>query len=473
MNTPMPVTPLSAEFQHACLGDSRLVARLCLIANTLSARPEASLPEVHENDSQLEATYRFFSNSKVSAEDVLAAHTLSTVRRAAARETVLVVHDTTSFTFGGHRCGLGRVGTGAPEGFYAHYSLCVGLDGCPLGTVGLQAWRRTQPPKGRRRQQESQYDPDRESLRWNEGVHETDEVLKGHAEAIHVMDREGDCMELFADMLEHERRFIVRVAHDRRLVVNRRARTVPKLYQALATAPNIVEREVRCVAHKRVGKGATKARTTSWPSLRRAHLSIRAQTHDISPGNGAHAHIPDLLRLNFVEVVELSPPEGMEPVQWRLVTTEPIETVDQVLQVVDSYRLRWLIEEFNKALKTGCNFEALQLETGEALIRALVVYTAVAWQLLLLRWMDRKAPLQPAGEVLSPSQMKTLIALNRQKNKPLPEAPSVHDVLIAIAQLGGHLPHNGAPGWLVIRRGFDKLRLIELGWTLRTQLDTG
>ena len=47
-------------------------------------------------------------------------------------------------------------------------------------------------------------------------------------------------------------------------------------------------------------------------------------------------------------------------------------------------------------------------------------------------------------------------ALNRGRLK-LPKDPNAHDVLMAIGQLGGLIKHNGAPGWLVLRRGLTKL----------------
>lgn len=142
-----------------------------------------------------------------------------------------------------------------------------------------------------------------------------------------------------------------------------------------------------------------------------------------------------------------------------------IETIEQVVAVVDAYRSRWQIEEFFKALKTGCQYEKLQLESGDALIKALAIYTAVAWRMLLTRWLDRNEPDAPAARVLTPAQLSVLIAYCKIKvKKPLLENPTVHDVLSAIAQLGGHIKNNGPPGWLVIGRGFDQLLTMEIGY---------
>ena len=65
------------------------------------------------------------------------------------------------------------------------------------------------------------------------------------------------------------------------------------------------------------------------------------------------------LTLNFVEVREPNPPESEEAIVWRLVMTEPIDTAQEIAVVIDAYRQRWLIEEFFKALKTGCRYQQL------------------------------------------------------------------------------------------------------------------
>jgi len=467
---------LAAEFSDVSLGDERLNARVRKIAAVLSSARDRSLPEAHGRDaSQLEGTYRFLSNPSVTAEEILSAHLRKTTQRAMEAGAVLMVHDSTTFAFGGRsRRGLGTLGSSDCLGFYAHISLCISEDGEPLGGARLYAWRREKKPhRGKRPQQESQYDPNRESLRWNEAVHDTGDVFRGVASVVHVMDREGDCLELISDMIEHDHRFVVRLSHDRRMDADRLRRDVPKLFATLSSAPVVLEREVRLVS--KPGKEPVQAlqrKKLVWGKTRAAALVIRAQSLTISPGNGAHAHIPDSLTLNFVDVSEPDAPEGVEPVKWRLVTTDPIDTPDAVARVVDIYRRRWLIEEYFKAIKTGCGYEQLQLENGESLIRALVLYMTVAWRMLRMRWYDRNRPDQPAEKVLTLVQVEALKAVCKRKGKPLPEQLTVHEALTAIAAMGGHLRQNGPPGWLTLARGFEKLLYIEIGWCAREPTNT-
>jgi hypothetical protein len=170
------------------------------------------------------------------------------------------------------------------------------------------------------------------------------------------------------------------------------------------------------------------------------------------------------MELNFVEVVERNPPDGQQPVLWRLVTSEPIGTPAEVAAVIDLYRMRWTIEEYFKALKTGCNYEKLQLDNGRALVMALAIYSVVAWRLLVVRWMERTQPDGPGEALVTPVQLSLLAHHMAKIRRPWTSPPTCQQVLLAIAAMGGHLRNNGAPGWLVLSRGFHDLLLMEVGW---------
>ena len=182
--------------------------------------------------------------------------------------------------------------------------------------------------------------------------------------------------------------------------------------------------------------------------------------------NGGSVHLPSSLKLNFVEVRELDPPEGEEPVLWRLVTTEPVDTEDEVAAVVDAYRMRWLIEEFFKAIKTGCRYQEHQLESSKTLLVLLAIETVVAWRMLLIRWLARNIPGEPAKNILNPTQLVILKRIVEKKKRTASEVITAEYVLYEIAELGGHIKNNGPPGWLVLRRGFEKLFALEQGWNL-------
>src|SRR5439155_25812657 len=145
------------------------------------------------------------------------------------------------------------------------------------------------------------------------------------------------------------------------------------------------------------------------------------------------------------------------------VTREPIRTAEQILRVVDYYRCRWPIEEFNKALKTGCRVEARQLVAVTALINAVALLAPIAWSILHLRTLANSVNPPPASTVLAPTQIAVLKAHPKTQNRfDDANPPTARDVLYAVAALGGHLKRNGAPGWLTLYRGYKTLTELVL-----------
>jgi hypothetical protein len=226
-----------------------------------------------------------------------------------------------------------------------------------------------------------------------------------------------------------------------------------------------LEREVALSARGHYpSKGSNQSSVFPARGRRMARLQIRAGRRELFINHNVPAHFPQSLLLNSLEIREVDPPESEPPILWRLATTESIDTPAQVASVVDAYRQRWLIEEFFKALKTGCRYQQLQLQTGRALLVALAIETAIAWRMLLLRWIANPDFEQPATNILPEEQLKLLIALSEAESKqPLHKEPNVNEAIVEIARLGGHIKNNGPPGWLVLRRGLDKLLLIHRG----------
>ena len=462
------VTPVSAEFAGVDLGDRRLTRRLMRMAEAAERSPVASLPERAGASAALEGTYRFFANDRVTPEALFDAHVRATVRRAMVEPQVLVIHDSTEFRFGGEnpRDGMGWINSDNTQGFLAHFSICVARTGRPLGTLALHAWVRQGARVGRRKTTLDRRDPDRESHRWQEPALQTGELLHGKTKVVHVMDREGDQFELLSLLVEHDQCFVVRLAHDRRLEPGRGRSGNPKLFESISGCPFIFTREVEIGARAKP-KGSNKLDVFPSRKTRIARLEVRAGIRRIFTVHSAPAHVPAFLDLNVVEVREVDPPKDEAPITWRLVTTEPVSTEQEVAAIVDSYRQRWLIEEFFKALKTGCHYQQLQLESGRALLIALSIEAAVSWRLLSLRWAAQHRPNADATSVLPADHLRLLAALSAaETGQPATIQLSVRTALFEIARLGGHIKNNGAPDWLVLRRGLDALVAIHRGWVL-------
>ena len=445
------------EFAGADFGDKRLSKRLLKLVERLVVDPCASFPEALGNDSALEATYRFFRNESVSPQRILAPHVAATLARLRTESRVVVAHDTTEFSYGSEREGLGRIND-AGHGFFAHAALAVSADGArrPLGIVGLQTFARTGPPKRDKHTEKTPLEQ-RESFRWLSLAVEVGELLTDVTTPIHVMDSEADAYELFAGLIEREQRFIVRLKHDRQIMDE--AGEIAPLSRTLPYLQGRCVREVALSArssphHEKRGRKRNASRTS-----RIATLAFSATTVSLVAPEHLGPDKPDI-ELNVVYVEEVDAPEGAEPVRWVLVTTEPIATHADIEWIADAYRARWPIEELFKALKTGCALEKRQLESLPALLNALAVFVPIAFQMLALRTAARFEPERPASTLLRPTQ---LLVLQRHRDIRLPPSASARLAMLAIAQLGGHIKNNGEPGWIVLGRGYQKLLDLEEG----------
>jgi len=389
----------------------------------------------------------------VSPQRILAPHIAATVRRCIEAHEVVVAHDTTKVSYSSPRQGLGRINDKG-QGFFAHVALAIRADGSrePLGVLGVQTHTRQDPPR-QEHHTERFAEQDRESFRWKRMVQEIAPLVGDQAQLVHVMDSEADAFELLARLVEQRNRFVIRLKYDRIVHDEEGQRT--HLHTKLGTLQGQCTRDVQLSARAAPtsGRKRNQARST-----RPATLVLSATPVILARSDGAKG--PKRLTVNVVHVREVSPPPDTEPVDWKLLTTEPIARVADLERIVDFYRARWLIEEFFKALKTGCALEKRQLESLSGLLNAMAVFVPIAFELLRMRAVARLRPDTPASTIFRPLQLQIL---ERHPKLRLPPHATVRATMLAVAQLGGHIKNNGDPGWLVLGRGYEKLLVMEEG----------
>lgn len=469
----------ASEVAGAELGDQRLNKRLGKIVEALQERPDVGFPKALVTEAELEGFYRFLSNEKVSFESLLAPHVQATLGRMGGHELVLVVHDTTEFRFSGEveRAGLGRLQSSG-HGFLGHFALAMSSEGRrdALGVLGVEAWaRRGTTATKRRSRKEVTYQQTREleteQARWGRLVDEVEARVDGANALVHVMDSEADDYALLAQLVGNQQRFVVRLCYDRCLDIEQSgAGPYRKTKEFVAAGQEVCTRTVSVSARQRRPSGRRQKRHVK-REARVATVSISASTVVFRRPSYGGDTLAKSLPVHVVHVREQDPPADVEPVEWLLITTEPIDTEEQILQVVDHYRARWVIEEYFKALKTGCAYEKRQLESWTTLLNALAIFIPIAWNLLRMRTLARTEPTAAARTVLTSTQLEVLRleTARRTPKKPLPEHPTVRDALLAVARLGGHLPRNGEPGWQVLGRGYHELLMLESGFRLARQ----
>jgi len=420
------------ELGQAHLGDSRLSQRLVTLATRLAEAPSANLPQACRGWAEVQAAYRFLSQDKVSWQDILQPHWDASLERIKAHPVVLCLQDTTELDFKGKSTeGLGPLSYEAQRGLYLHPTYAVTPAREPLGVLDAWMWSREfkDPKTGKRSGQ-------RESQRWVEGYARIAEQAAALPESrlVYVADREGDMVELMrlARDLDYPADWLIRSQHDRALGPG-----APKLSQALLDAP--VLGQIRFHISARRGQPA-----------RDVCQDIRVLRTSVPDGQrGA-------IEVSVVLASEMDAPQGVKPIQWRLLTNRQIETLDDAATLVDWYRARWEIEMLFNILKTGCRVEALQLESIERLERALAVYLVVSWRIGWLMRLGRECPDLDAHLVFSPRECQAAFALNHKRP---PKRPTIHQVVRMIAMLGGFLGRksDGEPGAKTLWQGLQVL----------------
>ena len=163
------------------------------------------------------------------------------------------------------------------------------------------------------------------------------------------------------------------------------------------------------------------------------------------------------------------PPELKEPIDWMLWTSLPVGTLEAAMEVIGYYEKRWLIEEWHKALKTGCQMEGRQLQTSEGLEALAGLLSVVAVRLLQMKEMGRRRPERLAVELVPARYVELVHRARRGRGRP--EEWTIRDFFRGVAGLGGFLGRksDGEPGWITIWRGWEVLHWMLQGAQLAGQ----
>jgi hypothetical protein len=175
-------------------------------------------------------------------------------------------------------------------------------------------------------------------------------------------------------------------------------------------------------------------------------------------------------------VSEIDPPQGVEPILWRLLTTHLVDDQAMAWRVVGWYRQRWPIEQFFRTIKQqGLQLEDSQLETAERLIKLTAIAARAAVTIMQMVHARDGRSQQDAAIAFTPAEIDTLTALvptlegktALQKN-PHP-AGSLAWATWVIAKLGGWdgYPKSKPPGPITLRHGLQSFRAIAHGHSLR------
>jgi len=441
------------HFGAAQLGNQARTRRLSKLATQLAEHPGGTLPHKLRDPAALEATYRLMSRAEVTHASVLASHRAETLRRIASHAgPVLIICDGTELDYT-RITSLQRLGQIGGDSGHRGYICqnCLAVDPDSRQALGLvhqilhtRATVRQGETKAHSRDRLS-----RESRLWPDGTRD----LPEDSRLIVICDRGGDTFEELEHECRSRRRLVIRSQHNRRIWLGHDDPS-PQQYLHSTLRRQAAAGSFTLNVAAAAGRPARQAR------LSVSFLGVRI----VAPKQPRGQHGREPLALWAVRVWEAQPPRGQERLEWLLLTNEPVNSLAAARQVIDWYESRWVIEEYHKAMKTGCQVENLQFADESRLEPMIALLSVIALTLLNLRDASRRADARtkPASTLID---QECVDALSLWRHGNVRTNWSVHDFFLALARLGGHQnrKNDKPPGWLVLWRGWTALQLLIAG----------
>jgi hypothetical protein len=440
------------HFGDASLGDIRRTHRLIGLADAFCERPDASLPRKCGSPAAYQGLLGLLKCPDTTHPAVLAPHFQLTQRTIEQRGglTTLFLGDITELDYTSKSTlekHVGPIGNGF--GFECFNLLAIDPDRRAVLGLANQILFRRRRRKMTRTQIATLPAEKRQSGLW---VRATKGLPPAppKARVVRVFDREGDTDEA----LKAPGDYLIRSRTNRCIRPGPEADApMGKLHTLMRALPTQGRRAV-VVEPSPDHAGRTAACGISYACVRICWSRSPEQPTSVAW---------------CVRVWELDPPAGEEGLEWLLLTSVPVESVEEAQQRVDWYECRWLVEEYHKALKTGVRIEQVQLTERERLEPLIGILSVVALGLLWLRDAARNPETadRPADQFVDPLLVE-LAAHQPTGVKIRGPQMTVREFYQVVARLGGYLGNfqKRPPGWQTLWHGWTRLHTMAQGVTI-------
>lgn len=450
-------------------GDRRLDKRVKAVLDVVADKPSLSFPQQFQSTAELKACYRLFDSDLITCETILEPHLNKTIERIQPFPVVVIAADSSSlnYTTRPSNPDSGYISSNNAQGFLTHVSLATTLNRQPLGVVQVKFWARDKLKTEKKVHRDYLPIEEKESYKWIESYANANKIAAQcpNTQIISVFDREGDIIELWEESLRAQKlgnyaHLLVRCSHNRGVLPAEKNKNT-KLFEFANEAPIVsyCEFELRDRTTHRV--------------LRKVKQEIRASSVCIYP-----AYRPGVerrkVKLNIVLMKEINAPEGVDPVNWYVLTTLPIGSEEDVQKIIKAYLARWDIETLFRTFKTGCKVEERSLRSSDRLYPMFALFSIIAWRINYLTRISRANPELPCTVVFSEMEWKAAYAAVHKTPLTPSVIPTIQEMIIMIARLGGYLnrKNDPAPGAKVIWRGLEYLQAFSDAWEILQSMQT-
>ncbi len=331
---------IEQELAGCSFPGQRLQQRLQQLLQPFASGLGESIPFACQDWANTKAAYRFLSNPRVNEGAILAGHFQAPRSRFAATQTpILILHDTTGFTFARkdraplgitHRSFMRRGKKGRPLhsvicGILMHSSLAVTTEGLPLGLAAIKFWSRSKfkGTNALKRKINPTRVPieEKESFRCLENVRQATALFGDPPRCLHIGDRESDIYERFCTAPQIGTHFLLRTCVDR-------------LAQDGSCTVSAVMKQVGVKGLHRV---SVKDRKGNWSE---AVLEVKYRRLRVLPPVAKKKQYP-ALQLTMISAQEQATPKGRDRIDWKLITNLPVRSRSEALEKIACYAMRW------------------------------------------------------------------------------------------------------------------------------------
>lgn len=426
------------QWGQAQLGDTRRNDRAVKIASALLDKPSASFPEQCSSWAALKAAYRFFNEEDVSFEALQRPHRSLVVQKAKQCQVTLFIQDGSELDYSSHDIELGPIGNHHGHGLCLHTTLGVSVKGQHqevLGIANQVLWERPRI-RGKETRAQRRARPNEADV-WANSV----KAIGSAPEEclwVNVGDRAADIFEFIETCRSNNQEVVIRVVQNRNIFIEGQKGKVMELLKQRASKGSF-----ELARRGRDGKSGTIHQLQlSW-----MEVEIQPPQHidkSVKPCKGT-----------YIRVWE----DKMDGLEWNLFSSLPITTLEEALEKVKWYSLRWMIEEYHKCLKTGCGIEKRNLRNGRALQSVMGMFGIIAVKLLELKYLIKEQGTRLAKDAIT----SDLIGIISRRYKIEGEGMTIKTFWHNVAKLGGFIGRksDGDPGWQTLWRGWVKLLTMQ------------
>lgn len=383
----------------------------------------------------------------MSSAKLITPHYKQTVQRVHANDAkyILAIQDQMRLNFTSHKAKsdlgtIGRTGKTIQYGLIQHSVLAVTERNEPLGLLDVNYFDYsdidTSTDRGERKVE------DKANIFWINALNKMRARLgETQKKIITLADREGDFYEFLFALIKNEEEFVIRSKHNR-ILGETYKRKGEKLRELLDKSPikGCMQVEIQDVNSREI-KEIT------------LHLQAVLITLPVPemPGDYKEEKGYTSITLNVVKAYD-------DKHEWIILTSLPIDTSEQIKEIVTIYKSRWHIEDYHKVLKTGYQVDEIYLHSSKEAIKNLLVLSSIsACRLYWLIYIGRTEASIKADKLFEEFEWKAIYVYF---NEPIPvECPSIAEVMLQIARLGGYKAnrHAGPPGIKSIWIGYQQL----------------